>query len=103
MVPHEELLRIVRSLPRTDVQNRLMSVTDREMALAMMYLPDNDRNFLLSYVSRQKSDRVREELRLQEHIRITYGQYLRGITNVIESFRSPGPVKSMKSYLRPRR
>jgi hypothetical protein len=103
LVPHEELLRIVRSLPRPDVQNRLMSVTDREMALAMMYLSDRDRDFLLSYVSTRKSVRVREELCLQKHLRITYEQYLRGITNVIESFRSPGPAKSIKSYLRPRK
>ena len=101
MTPQEELLRLVRAFPKADAQNRLMAVTDRELALSLMYLADSERGFVLSFLSRQKAERVREELRLQEKLRISYGQYLQAITNILERFRTAGSKKSMKSYLRP--
>lgn len=101
MTPHEELLQIVRSFPRAEVQNKLMTVTDRELALSMMYLSDSERSLVLSRLGKQKAERVREELRLQEKLRITYGQYLQAVNNILEKFRFSGSKKSMKSYLRP--
>ncbi len=99
--PHEQLLSLIRKLPATEVQNKLMAATDRELALSLMYVQEGDRNFVLSYVGKQKMDRTREELRLQEQVRITYAQYARSIANVIDRLRSAGPRDSMKSYLRP--
>lgn len=101
--PQNRLLQVIRRLPTAEAQNRLMSVTDRELALSMMYLSEPDRNFVLSYISGKKSERVREELRLQQKIRITYTQYSRALNNIVNRLQTAGPADSMKSYLRPYR
>ena len=48
---NDDLIKLIKSLPRIKVQNFLMAVPDREIALSMMYMKDSDRNYLLAAVS----------------------------------------------------
>ena len=101
MSPQDDLLRLIRILPSADVQNRLMKTTDRELALAMMYLSDTERSAVLSFLSRQKGDRVNSEYNLQKGLKITYNQYLDALKNVTARLEYGEERSSKKSYLRP--
>lgn len=101
--PHQRLIRIIRSLPPEVAQNRLLRTSDRELALSMMYLDDNERASILSMVSMQKERRIQEELTLHERLHITYKQYRIAIEHVIEKLMTARGNSSFKSYLRPRR
>ncbi len=103
MTKTEKLLSILRSLSPVDVQNRLMIISDRELALGLMYMTDKDRNYIFSFLSKAKADRVNEEIIRQQHQHITYKQYEVSIANLLQTLVSPGKRTALKSYLRPRR
>ena len=80
-----------------------MRVSDREIALAMMYMEDRDRGYLFSLLSQKKVSRIREELTLHSRLRITYDQYNKAVSAIIEALESGGKSGQLKSYLRPRK
>lgn len=98
--PDRRLLKLLRSLPASDVQNRLMRITDREIAVALLYLVDEERNYVLSFLGGAKKRRVEEEIEYTDRMRIRYPQYRIMIESVIEQLGGTGggPVRS---YLRP--
>ena len=86
-----------------DAQNRLMSMTAREIALAMICMEDGDRSYLLSLLSPAKSSRVCEEIELQERLSIGFKQYLKAVEQATGKLQAPGKTSSIKSYLRLKR
>lgn len=101
--PEQKILDLVRVLPAVDVQNRLMTVTDGDFAVAMLYMKDHERERLLGFVSTEKARRVREELRRNEHVRILYTQYEISAGTVIRILSGSRGVQATKRYFRPRR
>lgn len=101
MTPDRVLMSLIRKLPPQDAQNRLLSLGDRDLAMAMMYLPDSDRNCILGLLGQKKRERIREELALQKNRRITYSRYRTAVLHVIDSLSSDKNKASLKSYLRP--
>jgi hypothetical protein len=97
------LLSILRSLSPVDVQNRLMIISDRELALGMMYMSDKDRNYVFSFLSKTKAGRVHEEIIRQQNQYITYKQYEVSTAHLIQTLIRPGKRTALKSYLRPHR
>ncbi len=85
------------------VQNRLMRSCDRQIALSMMFMAEDDRAFLLSLLPAAKVRRIREELQLQNRLKITYDQYKKAVTALIEGVMSDRAGDSVRSYLRPLR
>jgi flagellar motor switch protein FliG len=101
--PHRYLLDLIRISDQVEVQNRLMSAPDKEIALSMLYMSGFERDQLLRRLSERKRRRVQEELKRQEHVRILYDQYERAVqwlTNHISSSRRP---ERARSYFRPTR
>lgn len=92
---------IIRKLTPQEAQNRLLSLGDRDLAMAMMYLSDPDKDYILGFLSPKKVHRIREELALQKQRRITYNQYQIAIDHVVNSLSSSGNKTSLKSYFRP--
>jgi len=103
MTPDEELMKLLRAFPSSEIQNKLMGVTDRELAMSMMYVSEGDCKFLLAFLSAKKIERVSEELRFQKGVRITYKQYLQAVNNVLIRLKSGEVKDGTKSYLRPTR
>lgn len=101
--PHERLIGIIKKLPRQTAQNRLLGTTDREIALSMMYLPEQDRLYIYTLLSGKKAQRIREEIILHERLHITYKQYRIAVEQVIDKLTRPNVKSSFRSYLRPRR
>lgn len=98
--PDQRLFQLLISLPPQDVQNRLMRITDREIAISTIYMEDRERNVLLGFLGQVKRERVRQEIAYVEHLRLRYPQYQAVIEQVIAvvSGRSDG---SVRSYIRP--
>jgi hypothetical protein len=101
MTPDSVLMTLIRKLTPQEAQNRLLSLGDRDLALAMMYFSDPDKEYLLGFLSPKKTQRIREELALQKHRRITYSQYRTAVEHVIASLSSAKNKASLKSYFRP--
>ena len=101
--PNRSLVELVRRLPKVDAHNRLMRLTDREIALAMMYMENPDRSYLMALLPPAKVRRIREELLLQERLTIRYDQYVSAVQSVLDGLTENGSGQRFRSYLRPRR
>ncbi len=100
MTPNDEFVKKVRYLSLPELQNRLMKAADREIALSMMYMAEEDRNYILSVLPGPKQKRVREELALHEHLRIRYAQYRMALDALAEIITGTGKG-GLRSYLKP--
>lgn len=94
---------LIRSLSRVQVQNGLMRLSDREIALAMRRMDPEDRTFALSYLPEAKASRVKDELRYQTRLKVTDEQYRKVIGIVIEALSGGRRAEPSKSFIRPRR
>jgi len=102
MTLNNTLMKLIRTLPRIDVQNTLMTSSDRELALSFLYMDEAERGCVLSLLSAEKRRRVREELTLQERLSITRVQYKRTIESLIITLKLLRRGGDFKSYLRPK-
>ena len=93
----------LRSLSRVRVQNSLMRMADRPIALAMRDMDDQDREFVLDHLPAAKVERIRDELKLQKRLRITPDQYAKGVHAMVEALDRESGGGSLKSYIRPRK
>ncbi len=101
--PNGILVDLVRSMSGVEAQNRLMGMTDREIAVSMMYMEDTDRDYLLNLLAPAKARRVEEERRMHRRLNIRYDQYLKTVENVIRKMQGRGGADRFRSYIRPRR
>ena len=99
--PNERLLKVIRTVPRVSLQNRLLRMTDREIAVSMMFMEENDRNSIFDILSSRKRNRVKEELLLHQRLRINYNQYLTVIEHVVQQLTREHIKPGSRSYLRP--
>ncbi|MBN1799601.1 MAG: hypothetical protein JW822_13580 [Spirochaetales bacterium] len=102
MMLNNTLVKLIKTLPRIDVQNSLMTLSDRELSLAFLYMDENDRAYALSLLSKEKRRRVGEELILQERLSITQEQYRKTTESVIIKLRLLRRGGGFTSYLRPK-
>jgi len=79
-----------------------MKCADREIALALGSLEEEDIASALSRIPQQKARRVREELRYQKRLRITEEQYRRMVERIIAAVSGGPPSAPPRSYIRPR-
>ncbi len=101
---HSEVLtRLVRSLPKVVVQNRLMATSDRDVALALLYVPKEDRRPVLEAISKAKRTRVEEEILLHERLQISWKHYETAVSQLIRALQENSAQKGARSYLRPLR
>lgn len=80
-----------------------MSAPDKEIALAMLYMSAFEREQLLRRLSQRKRERLQEELKRQEHVRILYDQYDRAVRRLINHISSSRRPDRARSYYRPTR
>ncbi len=104
MIPaSDRLLRLLRSLSPVEAENRLMRVSDREIALSMRFLSQCDRAYLFSLVAAPKRRRIQDELALHKRLVIRPDQYQRTIDHLVELLGQERYSGSIRSYLRPLR
>ena len=99
--PNDILIRKLRAFPKVKVQNSLMRQGDRPITLSMMFMQDQDREFIFSLLPAPKVSRIREELELQGRLKITYDQYRRAVSSLLEGLTRESGGDTLKSYIRP--
>ncbi|MFO8065064.1 MAG: hypothetical protein ACQETQ_01000 [Spirochaetota bacterium] len=97
------LSQLLVGCPDVVVQNRLITASDRDVALSMLYLKDGDRARMLEKLSAAKQRRIVEELERHEHLQITYAQYESAIRSIIRALEQDSVQQKVHSYVRPRR
>ena len=101
--PHRYLLDLIRVSDQVEVQNRLMSAPDKEIALSMLYMSGFERDQLLRRLSARKRARIEDELSRQEHVKILYDQYDRAVHWLIRHISSSRRPDRDRSFFRPSR
>ena len=100
---NQRFLKLIRELEPVEAQNRLLRVADRELAIAMLYMEERERQELFAFLSPAKAKRVKEEYGFAERRAVRYDQYRVVIEGVITQLSRSGAGAPMRSYLRPRR
>ncbi|WP_319477887.1 FliG C-terminal domain-containing protein [Marispirochaeta aestuarii] len=100
--PERELARLLMTLPRIEIQNRLLKVRDRELALAMQNLEESERSRVYAAVSPEKIRRLREELSMLGRLRVHREDYLTALSRVISVLEGRPYTEVLRSYIRPR-
>jgi hypothetical protein len=101
MEPTEELARTIRSLPRVQLQNRLMRLAAREIAVAVRFLADADQGLVFSALPPGMASRVREEIALQKRRRLSSRDRLVFVRQVLASLQRETAPRTIGSFLRP--
>ena len=100
--PEQRLLKIIRILPDAEIQNRLMRITDRELAICMLYMEADQRPAVLDVLGNVKRQRVLQEIGYVNHLRLRYPQYRTVIEKVIGVLTGQDEG-NIRSYIRPYR
>ena len=103
MTPNDKLVKILKIRQGTGLVNKLLRISDRELALSMMYMHDNDRQLIFEILSAEKVKRIRSELLLHNRLQIRYMQYRMAIDHVLDMLTGEKAGYSLKSYLKPKR
>ena len=100
---NDKLVKILNINSSIEIQNKLMSVPNREIALSMMYMKDVERNNLLTRLSETKAKRVVDELKFINRVNVKYDLYCVSINRVIKMLQNEKNDGVFKSYSRPKR
>jgi len=98
--PHRRVLDLIQALPAVDVQNRLLRVTDKEIATALLYMADDERRRVLDLLGTVKGRRISEELTRQQRSRVEYSYYETAVRTVIRNLEGAA-VRGARTYYRP--
>ncbi|MCD6398197.1 MAG: hypothetical protein J7L71_11725 [Spirochaetaceae bacterium] len=100
--PDSILAQLLHSGRYADVQNILMRISDRELAICTLYMKENDITLLFSFLPVVKQDRVRQEQLYISKLNLRYPQYRTVIDDVILRLQGVSG-DGIRSYIRPRR
>ena len=99
--PTEQLARTIRSLSRVTLQNRLMRISAREIALALKFLGGDDQAIALRALPSPMVARIREEMELAKRRRIAERDRLIYVRQVLASLQREVAPRGIGSYVRP--
>jgi Mg/Co/Ni transporter MgtE len=99
----EEIIKILTHQNRITLQNVLMKIPDREIAVSLSVLNIAEKEKVFALLSPEKRKRVEEEFKYQEKLDIRHDRYLK-IINKFLSYFEPGKKQFRNhSYIRPKR
>ncbi len=81
--PDKVLADLLHKGTHANIQNILMRISDREIAICMLYFSEMDETFLLSFLPTVKQDRIKQEQGYLKRLNIRYPQYRTVIDDVI--------------------
>ena len=97
------LLSTIKQAGHVSVQNALMSLPDREVALAIGKLEKEQIDEILDAVATSKAGRIREEIDLAKQRRVADQHRNAAMRHVIAALSGERPRDIKRSYFRPRR
>ena len=84
------------------LQNTLMKIPDREVAVALLKLDEKERSLVFSHLSRAKTERVQQEIRYQQTLDIPHDRYEKIVHTFISYFQPGKKLYRYTSYIRPK-
>ena len=81
--PDQVLAELLHKNPHANIQNILMRISDRELAISMLYLSEIEEIFMLSFLPPVKQNRIKQEQGYLTRLNIRYPQYRTVIDDVI--------------------
>jgi hypothetical protein len=103
MTPPDKIFTdLLRSGKHAVIQNILMRVSDRELAVCTTYMDKKDISLLFSFIPKVKQDRVHQEQIFVSRLNLRYPQYRTVIDDVILRLKGISGA-GIRSYVRPRR
>ncbi len=100
--PDKVLANLLHKGSHAQIQNILMRISDRELAICMLYLSEKERTFLLFFLPPVKQKRIGQEQNYLKSLNIRYPQYRTVIDDVILRLQGMSG-EGIRSYVRPRR
>lgn len=100
--PDKVLAGLIRSGQTANVQNILMRISDRELAISTIYMKEADIAFLLAFLPAEKQNRVKQEQVYVARLNLRYPQYRTVIDDVILRLKGMSG-DGIRSYIRPRK
>ena len=99
----EEILNILKYQNKITLQNILMKIPDREIAVSISVLKDFEKETIFSLLSPVKIRRIKDELKYQKKLDIRQDRYFKMVNKFLSYF-APGKKQFKdKSYIRPKR
>ncbi len=99
--PHREFIRLIREGDPVKIQSRLMSASDKDLALAVTYLSQSERLYVFSRLSPVKAERIKAVL--DRGAKFGQEEYRTAVTYLNRHLQSDKPLAPLKSYYRPRK
>jgi Mg/Co/Ni transporter MgtE len=99
--PTEQLARTIRSLPPVTLQNRLMRISAREIALAVKFLGSDDQALALRALPAPMVARILEEMELSKRRRVAGRDHLVYVRQVLASLVREEAPRGIGSFVRP--
>lgn len=100
--PDMVLAKLLHKGSHAQIQNILMRISDRELAISILYLSKKDETFLLSFLPAVKQGRIKQEQGYLKRLNIRYPQYRTVIDDVILRLQGLSG-EGIRSYVRPRK
>jgi hypothetical protein len=91
----------VAALTPVELQNRLLPVSDRELAVAMLYLQEAECEPIYRALAGPKAARLREELALVRRRTVGRQDYVATVSRVVAVLGGARYTETLGSYLRP--
>lgn len=103
MDPVQKILNILKYENRIKIQNILMKVPDREIAVTIMTMNEMEKELLFSLIGPAKVKRIKEELGYQKKLDIRKDRYLKILNKFLSYFEAGNTQFKNRSYIRPKR
>lgn len=95
-------MQILRSHTGIALQNTLMRIPDREIAVSLMLLDEHERSMVFSHLSSAKTQRVQQEIRYQFSLDISPDRYEKIVRKFVSYFQPGKKQFKDTSYVRPK-
>lgn len=103
MDPVQRVLNILKYENRIKLQNVLMKVPDREIAVTIMAMNEMEKELIFSLLGQAKVQRIKEELTYQKKLDIRKDRHLKIINKFLSYFEDGNRQFKNRSYIRPKK
>lgn len=98
-----KLILLLQNMTHVNAQNKLMGFKDREIAVAMLVMNDDDKDFVFSFIAGAKTNRIQQEIRLLKKTRVSDATRTIILKRLIKALEGEDKNQERRSYFRPRR
>ncbi|MBN2536522.1 MAG: hypothetical protein JXB88_26805 [Spirochaetales bacterium] len=99
----KKFISLLQEMPHVNAQNHLMGFKDREIAVVMLHMSDDDKDFVFSFLAGSKIDRIRQEIRLLKKTKVSDSIREMIFSRLIKCLEGEKKKPERRSYFKPGR